>query len=192
MKRTRRFFAAFTLIELMLVISIIMVLAGLTLFTVSSYRYNAKVSLAKNAIAALSLKIEAYRIDNGDVPRSDATDVLDARLDTDATSAVYKDASLTLYVEISGDVNLSRTPPSRDSDIRAYWAFPPWMIPPGTSVEYLSDPFNNAFGYSTKYSADVRAGSSDPGGFNPTFDLWCTSDIEQTGTTPRSSWLTNW
>ncbi len=58
----------------------------------------------------------------------------------------------------------------------------------------IADPFRNAYGYSTKNSADLALANppATPGGYNPTFDLWSTSDADQRGNIPRAAWITNW
>src|SRR5919197_1168731 len=71
---------AFTLIELILVIGIIIVLAGLVLSTAGYARKKAALARAETEIAAMSAAIENYKADNGVYPRDAATtDTLDAK-----------------------------------------------------------------------------------------------------------------
>src|SRR6059058_3335852 len=88
---------AFTLIELVLVIGIIIVLAGLVLSTVGYARKKGAFARAETEIAAMSAAIENYRADNGVYPRDNATnqytDTLNARQNFDASQAVYQNAS---------------------------------------------------------------------------------------------------
>src|SRR5204863_7146121 len=74
-------YKAFTLIELVLVVGIIIVLAGLVLSTVGYARKKGARARAETEIAALSAACENYKADNGVYPRqTSSTDMLDARL----------------------------------------------------------------------------------------------------------------
>ena len=209
----------FTLIELLVVISIIMVLAGLTL---SLFRYaNTKAASdrARAEIAALSLSIESYKIDNGDYPRSDDTDKLNPRTNGNALlpttgDTPYMLASLVLYKALSGDTNLDGTGGDVDTTTKIknpiYFEFKPSLlypkVPAGITrtalVKAIVDPFRNVYGYSTIGS---KATPVDGEGYNPTFDLWSTADSTGTKTSggdtlvPGSTtiktemtWIKNW
>src|SRR6266446_596334 len=106
---------AFTLIELILVVGIIIVLAGLVLSTVGYARKKGARARAEIEIAAMSAACENYKADNGAYPRdptaNTATDALNARTMLDpasANAALYTAASLVLYRALSGDRNLDR------------------------------------------------------------------------------------
>ena len=75
---------AFTIIELLVVITIILILAGLIL-SISSYVQNKGArSRAETEIAAMSAALESYKADNGIYPRDNTaigyTDGLNARI----------------------------------------------------------------------------------------------------------------
>lgn len=74
--------AAFTLIELLVVVALIAILAGLTLGTLGYVQGKGARSRAEAEVAALSLAIESYRIDNGSYP------LMDNPTSTSLTSAV--------------------------------------------------------------------------------------------------------
>ena len=77
---TRLYTYAFTLIELVVAIAVIIALAGLVLGT-SGYVINkGKRSRAEVEIAAISVALENYRTDNGMYPRSAASDTLSSIL----------------------------------------------------------------------------------------------------------------
>jgi prepilin-type N-terminal cleavage/methylation domain-containing protein len=178
---------AFTLIELIVVIAIIIILAGLILSTVGYVQKKGARSRAETEIAAMSAAIESYKADNGIYPRDDTTnqytDTLDARQDTNATATVYQNASLYLYNSLFGATNGSRTPAS---GARSYFVFKPNMLSPvdqTLNVEYIRDPFGNSYGYSTANQADPAT----PKGYNPTFDLWSTAN-----STDANQWIKNW
>src|SRR5213595_2371410 len=79
-RRGERRYNAFTLIELVLVVGIIVVLAGLVLNTVGYARKKGALARAETEIAAMSAACENYKADNGTYPRNAmTTDTLDAR-----------------------------------------------------------------------------------------------------------------
>src|SRR4051794_2483681 len=85
--------AAFTIIELLIVITIIIVLAGLTIATMGYVQEKARRSRAEAEIAAISAALENYKADNGIYPRSNETDTLDPA----ATGNPAPATSLKLY-----------------------------------------------------------------------------------------------
>jgi type II secretory pathway pseudopilin PulG len=182
-----RYNPAFTLIELIVVIAIIIVLAGLILGTSTYVQMKAKRSRAEVEIAAMSAALESYKADNGIYPRDTAnatTDNLDAR--TSGDPAIYRQASLFLYTQLSG------TNPDRSSipGMKSYFMFPPNMLLPrdqSLSVTAIADPFGNSYGYSTAYQANQTTG------YNPIFDLWSTGGIISNANPPdQSKWIKNW
>src|SRR6185437_11689408 len=68
-----RRYRAFTLIELIVVIGIIIVLAGLVLSTAGYARKKGARARAETEIAAMSAAIENYKADNGIYPRGPAS-----------------------------------------------------------------------------------------------------------------------
>jgi type II secretory pathway pseudopilin PulG len=190
---------AFSLLELLIVISIIIILAGLVLATVGYVQKKGARSRAETEIAALSAALESYRADNGIYPRGPAaamtvgsttipanvTDTLDAKLSGDPTSATYGQTSLYLYTQLSGD-----STGSRSATGKSYMQFKPNQLYPtdqNQSVQYIRDPFGNSYGYSTANQA------SSSTGYNPTFDLWSTGGVVSTTNPPdQTQWIKNW
>src|SRR2546428_11547625 len=71
---------AFTLVELLTVIVIIMVLAGLVIYGAAYANRKSALARAQNEIKAMEAACESYKADNGTYPRDSATtDKLDAR-----------------------------------------------------------------------------------------------------------------
>src|SRR5438477_7884990 len=91
---------AMTIIELLVVIIIIFILAGLVL-SISSYVQNkGKRARAETEIAAMAAALESYKADNGIYTRISATDSLDARTMKDpnnANAAQCQSANVVLY-----------------------------------------------------------------------------------------------
>jgi prepilin-type N-terminal cleavage/methylation domain-containing protein len=193
--------SAFTLIELVVVVGVIAILAGLVLSTVGYARKKRASVRAETEIAAMSAACENYKADNAIYPRDNATtgytDALDAQQDLDSTQSSYQNASLYLFTQLSG-LDQNQTP---IAGAKNYFTFKPNMLDttPGTStVIDIHDPFGNSYGYSTAYQAWVDGGSSGPQkGYNPTFDLWSTAGVAPSPTpappaTQQDLWIKNW
>ena len=175
--------AAFTLIEILIVIGIILFLAGLLLAVSGFVQEKGKRSRAEAEIAALSAALESYKADNGIYPQSTDTNSLDP---SSTNPSSYVASSKSLYIQLSGDSDDNPTT-SSSSDTKNYFgsALKPNMLnpnPPGANT-YIHDPFGNSYGYST-------ARASNPNGtvgYNPTYDLWSTG-----GSADTSKWIKNW
>ena len=191
-RRGERPYTAFTIVELLVVITIIIILAGLILATTGYVQKKGARSRAETEIAALSAACESYKADNGTYPRDIAsltTENLDPRMSGDPST--YRAASRFLYDELFGSTNGSRT---ASAGKKSYFAFRPNMLSPvdqTQSVQYIRDPFGNSYGYSTAYQHDVDNNHNPPThGYNPTFDLWSTGGV--TTGTEQSQWIKNW
>ena len=68
----RQWAAGFTIVELMVVITIIAVLAGLVLSTAGYVQKKGATSRASGEIAAMAAALENYKADNGDYPSNSA------------------------------------------------------------------------------------------------------------------------
>jgi len=180
---------AFTLIELLIVMAIIIVLAGLILATANYVQKKGYRSRAEAEIAAISAALENYKADNGAYPTTNETNALAPNKMGDPTAASYQSASLALYKLISGDADNSA---DRSAESKSYFAFKPNQLSPtdqAQKVIFIRDPFGNSYGYST-IKASAPAGAD---GYNPTFDLWSTSgNIDTTNSPNQTQWIKNW
>ena len=173
--------AAFTLIELLTVMAIILLLAGLVLGLASNAQTKAARSRAEGEIQAFSTAINNYQIDNGGYPRSTDTDSLNARASTPpdpsgSTSSCAK-ASLLLYKLISGNYyynangtltqyNTSSSSGSSVTKPTVYYQFKNSQLQNSnnTTNDYIDpatvtavvDPFGFSYGYSTIYVKEVE------------------------------------
>jgi type II secretory pathway pseudopilin PulG len=186
-RRGERRYTAFTLIELIVVMTVIVILTGLVLSTVGYVQKKGARSRAETEIAAISAACESYKADNGIYPRSASTDGLDP---TTTNLINYNTPSRDTYGLISGDANFDGTP---DAGARSYMTFKPNSLlradmsnPPSASnpVIGIRDPFGNSYGYST-----MKA-TGGANGYNPTFDLWTVAD--GTAGTDQTKWIKNW
>jgi general secretion pathway protein G len=189
-RRGERRCNAFTLIELILVVGIIIVLAGLVLSTVGYARKKGARARAETEIAAISAACENYKADNAVYPNSTGTGGTDGLDPSTTDPANYEMPCRYLYGEISGDRDFDGTP---DTNARPYMAFKEISLlrtdmsnPPSSSnrVTAIRDAFGNSYGYST-----MKA-SGGANGYNPTFDLWSIAD--GTAGTDQTKWIKNW
>jgi len=198
----KRRYNAFTLIELILVVGIITVLAGLVLSTVGYARKKGARARAETEIAAISAALENYKSDNAVYVRGPAsavtvgsitipanvTDTLNAQAYLDPTNATYGQASLYLYTQLSGDLT-----GNQQATGKSYFTFKPQMLSLDSNgyVTSIKDPFGNSYGYSTAYQNNPNTG------YNPTFDLWSTAGVAPSPTpsppaTQQNLWIKNW
>ncbi|MEP6685865.1 MAG: type II secretion system protein, partial [Verrucomicrobiota bacterium] len=183
---TRR---AFTIIELLIVMTIILVLAGLILATAGYVQKKGARSRAEAEIAAMSAALENYKADNGVYP---PFNTLDARADVDPRAVNYTSGSVALYNALFGATTGSRTP---TPGMKTYFAFKPNMLTPrdqALPVTAVVDPFGNSYGYSTIDNRDANPTATGTTGYNPTFDLWSTGGTTGGSTSDRAQWIKNW
>src|SRR4029077_18242213 len=86
---TNRLSGAFTVIELIVVVTVIVILTGLVLSTAGYARKKGARARAETEIAALSAACESYKADNGVYPNNGDTNNLDARTSGNASSPSY-------------------------------------------------------------------------------------------------------
>jgi general secretion pathway protein G len=166
---------AFTIVEVLVVMTIILILAGLILAT-SSYVHNKGArSRAEAEIAAMSAALENYKADNGIYPSYTS---LEARV-ASSDPSTYQMACNILYIGLTGDTNGNGQPTGK-----GYMSFKSTQIGNLGNTPYIKDPFGNSYGYST------AGENSSSTGYNPTFDLWSTAGVT-TGTS-QTSWIKNW
>src|SRR5215472_15264387 len=195
----KRRYNAFTLIELVLVVGIITVLAGLVLSTVGYARKKSAIARAQTEIAAMSAACENYKADNGVYVRgpatsmtvgsttiaANATDNLDAKTNGNPISPSYSQTSLYLYTQLSGDLI-----GHQQATGKSYFNFKPQMLSIDSNgyVTAIKDPFGNSYGYSTANQANPAQG------YNPTFDLWttCTLTNSPPSAADQNQWIKNW
>ena len=165
----RRFTTAFTLIELLAVITIIGILAGLTLGAAGAVRRHGATSTAKAEVAALQAACDRYYADNNSYPTTNS--MPDPSSSGNPTQ--YTTAGQALFTNLVGSTNLSTAPTSK-----RYFEPKPAMV---NTNGYFIDPWGYAYGYNCSTNSD--------GTWNPPL-IWSTAG--QTSTNGINKWITSW
>ena len=169
---------SFTLIELMVVMAIVGLLAGILLAAAGGVRNQAARSQAKTEIAALETALRRFQMDNGDFPH--ATNANPAR--NNQSPNTYQAGSQTLFINLMGRDRFSDA-----SGVKAYLDPKPTMVFTNGNPNYFLDPWGYSYGYhwSTNSSSSPFTKSAP--------DLWSTAGQIGTGSqTNRSKWICNW
>jgi type II secretory pathway pseudopilin PulG len=161
---------AFTILELLAVVTIITLLAGLILATSSYVHEEGARARAETEIAAMSAALESYEADNGAYPASDLQP-------TEGNPSSYQAYSNLLYLALVGDTNDDGQP----GPGKPYMSFKSNQLDGSGSSTFIKDPFGNSYGYSTLGPTD--------GGYNSTFDLWSTAGDTKGS---QAHWIRNW
>ena len=156
--------SAFTLIEMLTVLAIIVILTGLVVAVSGYVQKKASLARAGGEIALLISACESYKSDNGSHPRDtgnkSVTDAINPMVDFIPTDKKYTDSSLFLYKELSGDKTGSSGAPDGipDDDQPRYLKDVETRILKATknpttkaiiSVQCMQDPFGFPYAYST-------------------------------------------
>ncbi|SDT86388.1 type II secretion system protein G [Verrucomicrobium sp. GAS474] len=175
---------SFTLVELLIVMTIIGILAALTLGGATYAQKKAKISRAQGEIQALATALERYKIDNGIYPETELINTGgDGYTGTADPDTVYKDNAEVLFSSLSGgkenfnDVGVPTSP--------VYFEFRANMVSKNTSGKsFVADPFGHPYGFTTDSNAFFNTGF---------VDLWSTSGQDGQGSkTNVLQWATNW
>jgi prepilin-type N-terminal cleavage/methylation domain-containing protein len=172
----RRGKAAFTLIELMAVITIIVILAGLVVGGMGFVTERQAKEKAKVQLALLSKALEEYKLDMGTYPpTTDRTGKLTAA-GTSTSSILYQ----ALFKD-GLDYTTPTTPPTNWDVKKATKIYLPdldptmskqgWTIVGKTTI---SDPWGNEYCYRTATGTPPATGATPVNAAtqNPDFDLW--------------------
>jgi len=170
--------AAFTLIELLAVITIIGILAGLTLGAAGAVRRHGASSAAKAEVAALQAACDRYFADYNLYPTTNSMPDPSSSLDVNpSTSTKYSSAGKALFNSLFG-TNQYNLPPST----KRYFEPKPAMVSSATSANpYFIDPWGYAYGYNCSTNTD--------GTYNPPL-IWSTAG--QTTASGTNKWITSW
>jgi prepilin-type N-terminal cleavage/methylation domain-containing protein len=158
----RRPVAAFTLIELLAVITVIGILAGLTLGAAGAVRRHGAGSTAKAEVAALQAACDRFYADNNSYPSNSAVNPSSSFAPTG-----YINAGRVLFTNLLGSATLTAAPTKK-----RYFEPKPAMV----SSNFFIDPWGYAYGYNSD-------GTNAP-------LIWSTAG--QTNSTGTNKWITSW
>lgn len=201
----RQMKAAFTLIELLAVMAIIIILLGLVIGIASNVQGSAARNRAKVEVAALDSALERYKIDNGDYPEWAGISPQNGDTIYDPNPTNYPaqlidsaaaDGNKSLFEQLAG----RRTMESQVRTGTAYIEVKRSQVGTTGSDAYFMDPFGFAYGY----YYDPNPTSPDPRAvFNRVApDIWSTSgetdaaDPDPNGDADEHAvylnWVANW
>lgn len=162
---------SFSLVELMVVIAVIAILAGLVLGGAGAVRQRAARSQAKSEIGAIEAGLTRYQMEVGTYPT--AIQNLSGNSYVAAPSTA---AGQVLFTNLWGAATFSA-----GTGRRQYLNVKPSMV--NTSgVNYFIDPWGNAYGYYWN-GANALFGGAVP-------DVWSIGGPP--GQTNRARWITSW
>jgi prepilin-type N-terminal cleavage/methylation domain-containing protein len=159
--------SAFTLVELLAVITIIGILAGLTLGAAGAVRRHGATSTAKAEIAALQAACERFYADNNLYPSNTSVDP-----STSFSPTAYINAGQMLFSNLFGGNQYNAAPTAK-----RYFEPKPSMVSSTNGANpYLKDPWNGAYGYNSD-------GTTAP-------LIWSTAN--KTNASGTNQWITSW
>ncbi len=160
--RTRRSTAGFTLIELMTVITIMVILAAVTVAGVSFVNeYQAKKK-AQIDIELLSKAIEEYKLDMGQYPGLDEDTAVEGDVSEELYQALFLDGYLAQTSPGPGVAEVKIYIPELDPrNRRQSWVTVTYDSVPGAAPLKIFDPWKRPYRYRKGQNAQ-----------NPDFDLW--------------------
>jgi prepilin-type N-terminal cleavage/methylation domain-containing protein len=160
--------SAFTLLEMLTVLAIIVIIAGLVLAVGGYVQKKGALSRAAGEIAMLESACESYKSDNGSYPRdtstNSVTDLMYPKQYFSPTinSTQYTASSLFLYKQLTGDFSANGVPSAgvptylKEYDPRILNATRDPSTKAIIQVNNLQDPFGFPYAYSTAAAADEQ------------------------------------
>lgn len=160
--------AAFTLIEVMAVITIIIILAGLVISGMGFVKDRQAKSKAQVQIALLSKALEEYKLDMGTYPPTADKSTASAPNGTGTSSILFN------YLYWDSDNDAAGVGSDDDqkiylSDLDPVTSKQGWTTKPAGSSTAIVDPWGNQYCYRT---ATDSTGNANTATQNPDFDLW--------------------
>jgi prepilin-type N-terminal cleavage/methylation domain-containing protein len=194
---------AFTLVEMIIVIAVVLILAGLVVIGSTAAQRNSSRTRAVSEMKSIGSFVSEYKQDNGAAPQTGDTDLLDPRVHFDPSgqdAVLYQKANIDLYKAITSDAALTGIPIPNP---KSYYTFPAKQLSiQNGKVRCIQDPYGLCYGYSTaaakaeaEYQAQVQADPSVPRpsqkqGYDPDFDLWSTAGGKTA--VQGSKWVKKW
>lgn len=204
----------FTLVELLVVLVIILILAGLVLAAATSVIKNSRKSRATSELAAIQLALTRFEVDNSFYPQAtsvttytNSTNAADFWYAGDPGTDGYKQAGRALFLAVTGRTGFDSTNVATDPNARQYLELQESQVADGSSAgtaglaaseqatytnsfnsgSYLKDPFGNAYGY--YYNAGQEPVSLQS---KTIYDAWSTVSETNTNAASRERWVHSW
>lgn len=167
----RRWTQAFTMVELLTVITVIGILAGLTLGAGGAVRRHSATSQAKSQIAALQTACDRYFSDNNQYPYGGS--MPNPATDFNPNTANYQQGGTILFVALFGTNRFDRVPSSK----RYFEPKSSMVNSTNSTTTYFIDPWGYPYGYNSD-------GTNAP-------LIWSTAG-KTTGAADTNKWITSW
>ncbi len=174
--------AAFTLIELMAVITIIVILAGLVVGALGFVNERKAKEKAKVQLALIAKALEEYKLDNGTYPPTEDKPAA-------YTTSTGTSTSSILFDYLYWDSDRDNSGGTGDTDQKLYIpeldpvtsSKQGWTTGTASKNTSIIDPWGNQYCYRT---ATNSTGVANGGTNNPDFDLWSMGKNGKTNPNP--------
>ena len=184
----------FSLIELMVVVGIMVVLAGLLIGSLPGIQTSINRGKVEAFIAELESGLSRYQIDNGAYPQNPISgDSADAR----DTAGI--DGATILYKHLSGDWNLTGSAVDQANEDEKIYVNKLDFEGNKNSKEPRSIAIGGDFMVVDSYGNPIRYLAQPPNipenerkTFNPTYDIWSIADADPTEEDEQARHITNW
>lgn len=200
--------AAFTMVEILVVISIIALLASLSMVAMGHANRTSKREKTKAYIKAIELKLESFKNDNGTYPRpkegseGTTTTVSGNNYSVGGAIALYQALTADGDDGLEGGDTGSMGKPGTLPEATVYWADADpnggqKISRPADGKWFIADGFGVPFQYLVPPPVDPR----NPDNFealrvkykNPrSYDLWSYGGIDDANFADEKTWLKNW
>ncbi len=186
---SRRSPAAFSLVELMTVIAIIVILASIVIGSLAYMRERQAKEKAKVQMSLISKALEDYKHDNGTYPPGDGNGEIEKN-SKELFQALYYEGYD--YLDKGSPANWVKTVGSNTAFPKATKIYIPeldpennkqgWTIGKPSESTKITDPWDNEYRYRS-----ATANDGNPNGYaqNPDFDLWSVGKDGKTNSDPK-------
>lgn len=175
---------AFTLMELMVVISLIAILAGMVLAAMPAVLNQIKRKQVKLTLKEVEAGLSSYKLDNGMFPINPTDEIEGAHV---------------LYKFLSGDFDEDGKLDDESAGTKIYMEGIDWNTAKNQAQQRVGRTAGNRYALVDPFGNQIRYLCEPPGKKNkqtnnPTYDLWSLGGAEPGSTQKEdlSRWITNW